>query len=226
MLLSHSHKFIFIKTLKTASTSIEVALSRFCDGPSDIITPIRPADEKVRQDMGLPGPKNYRFGKSIQRNIRHLLQGGMEFLNHTPAAMIMERIDKYTYNNYFTFAFERNPYDKYVSLYYYLTRDNPSAYGINDMIININEQLLSNWRLYAVKEDIAVDQVFQFDTIDDSLIQISQRLGLPTIELPKTQLKGDIRPKTAHYRELLSDQTKQQIDLYCAKEISMFGYRF
>ena len=57
MILSHKHKFIFIKTRKTAGTSIEIALSRFC-GKDDIITPISPEDEKIRKKIGVK-PQNY-----------------------------------------------------------------------------------------------------------------------------------------------------------------------
>ena len=39
MILSHKNKFIFIKSFKTASTSLEIALSKYC-GEKDIITPI------------------------------------------------------------------------------------------------------------------------------------------------------------------------------------------
>ena len=47
MILSHKYKYIFIKSFKTASTSLEIALSRFCD-KEDIITPIKNEDEIIR----------------------------------------------------------------------------------------------------------------------------------------------------------------------------------
>ena len=47
MILSHAHRFIFIKAHKVASTSIEIGLSQVC-GPDDIITPVTPIDEKLR----------------------------------------------------------------------------------------------------------------------------------------------------------------------------------
>ena len=53
MIISHEHKFIFLKTRKTAGTSIELALSGLC-GPDDIITPISPNDEPLRANGRRP----------------------------------------------------------------------------------------------------------------------------------------------------------------------------
>lgn len=58
MIISHKHKFIFIKTRKTAGSSIELALSRYC-GENDVITPIGEKSERLRSQEGC-GPQNWR----------------------------------------------------------------------------------------------------------------------------------------------------------------------
>ena len=58
LIISHKHQFVFIKTNKTAGTSIEIALSRFC-GPEDIITPVSTSDERKRLEWGGVAPQNY-----------------------------------------------------------------------------------------------------------------------------------------------------------------------
>ena len=39
MIISHRHKFIYLKARKVAGTSVEVALAKHC-GDADIVTPV------------------------------------------------------------------------------------------------------------------------------------------------------------------------------------------
>ena len=61
-IISHSKKFIFVKTNKTAGTSVEIALSKYCD-ENDIITQITMNDEKFREKLGYRGQQNHMNGK-------------------------------------------------------------------------------------------------------------------------------------------------------------------
>ena len=66
MILSHTRRFIFIKTRKVSGTSMEISLSKNCGG-DDIITPISYEDELVRLDEGGCLPQNY--GELIGRSV-------------------------------------------------------------------------------------------------------------------------------------------------------------
>ena len=64
VIVSHKHKLIFIKTQKTAGTSIEVALSSLC-GPDDIITPVQSWIEDDRAGLAGRGAQNYRLNHPL-----------------------------------------------------------------------------------------------------------------------------------------------------------------
>jgi len=66
MIVSHKYKYIFLKTNKTAGTSVEIALSSYC-GDEDIIAGIAKEDER----LVLPRAKS-SFRKD-QRSYRELL---------------------------------------------------------------------------------------------------------------------------------------------------------
>ncbi len=95
MIISHSRRFTFIKTAKTAGTSLEIALAKFC-GPEDIITPVSPEDEKVRKRSGYPGPQNYLTSPleyDILSLAKLLVKGKLKkkYYNHIPAAEVKKK---------------------------------------------------------------------------------------------------------------------------------------
>lgn len=65
MILSHKHKFIFLKTKKTGSTSVDIILSKIC-GTNDIITPL--------SELTWFG-KNRRFEKNNEEDVRKKVRG-------------------------------------------------------------------------------------------------------------------------------------------------------
>ncbi|MGD1714613.1 sulfotransferase family 2 domain-containing protein [Dapis sp. BLCC M172] len=113
MIISHRYKFIFLKTIKTAGTSIEISLSRFC-GDDDIITPISLEDEAIRKLLGKK-PQNY-LDYDVQGNEYK------KYFNHITAQKIKSLIEPSIWDSYYKFCFERNPFDRAISLYYFSCR--------------------------------------------------------------------------------------------------------
>ena len=136
MIVSHEHKFIFVKTRKTAGTSIEVALSAIA-GDDAIVTPVTPPepDHRPRNWQGRFNPLPELFDRYVKRepSLEHWtaratftnLKGRRHYYNHVPASVIRARLGRKIWDDYFTFCFERDPWEKVVSWYFYVSRDNP-----------------------------------------------------------------------------------------------------
>ena len=59
MIVSKKNNFIFLKTAKTAGSSIEFYLSQFC-GSKDTITSLRPNEEKLKNKITNIKKRNLR----------------------------------------------------------------------------------------------------------------------------------------------------------------------
>jgi hypothetical protein len=227
MIINHKYKFIFIKTRKTAGTSIEIALSEFC-GKGDVITPIgQIEDESKRRQMGFIGPQNYlvplRF-HPMKSWPRRLINGKRRrFYNHSGAAHVKKYIGRSIWDSYFKFCFERNPFDKVISQYYWDKHYRNIDQEINDYVMNVGEDFLSDWNIYAIEDKLAVDCVGSYENVIGDLAAIAEKLKLPkSIELPKA--KAAFRLNRSHYSEVLDAQSRARIERVCAKEIEAFNY--
>lgn len=230
MILSHKYKFIFLKTSKTAGTSIEIALSKFC-GKEDIITPITKNDEKARRRAGYHGARNYLSPLSDYRSkdfVKLLIKGRRKarFYNHIPAKKAKDFIGESIWNSYYKFCFERNPWDRLISYYYWHYKESPrptiSEFLKTDSPLNLKRRGLN---VYTINGKVAVDKVCLYENISEELEKVRIRLGIPEkLDLPRA--KSGYRKDRRHYREVLDQGQKEIIEKIFSEEIALFGYQF
>ncbi len=230
MIISHKHKFIFLKTNKTAGTSIEIALSKIC-GEHDIITPISPVDEEKRSSPEYRGPQNYKAPLSeysIKDWGKLVLKGTvkLKYYNHINAAEIKAGIGDEIWNSYYKFCFERNPWDRVISHYYwhYKTEPRPS---ISEYLESARPAKIKDrgFGVYTINGEVAVDKVYKFEQLADSLEDIRQRLNISEeLNLPTT--KAGSRKDKRSYKEILSDQERDKVAQIFSDEIKLFDYAY
>ncbi len=234
MIISHRHRFIFIKTAKTAGTSIEQFLSPLC-GPADVITPIWPAEDghTPRNYRGrfnpLPelwegllsqtGDNPIKPGKGLTQAVK-----GHRFTEHLGARHVRPRVGAAVWRDYFTFAVERNPWDKTVS-HYFWERKRGLVRDLDDYFAR--GKLPTNWVLYADRHNrIMVDRVLLFESLDSGLAEVCAHLSLPFPGTLTARAKGGARAERASYRDVLSPAQRQRVAAAFHREIAAFGYEW
>ena len=232
MIISHRYKFVFIKTNKTAGTSIEIALSQFC-GPNDVITPISREDEEIRKELGYRGPQNYLsppWDYNFKDVARLLIKGRRKhrFYNHISASEVRAHGGQQLWDVYFKFCVERNPWDRVISLYYHRYRHSSKPRPTICEFIKSNAPLILKRRgseLYKIDGHIAVDRICRFENLTEELEAIRTQLGISQkLNLPRA--KSQFRKDKKSYRDYFGEEEKAKIAELFSYEISLLGYEF
>ncbi len=238
MIVCHGYRFIFIKPRKTASTSLEIALSTVC-GAGDIVTPLAREEEALRRAEGGQGAVNYRPRQWAlrPRYWRVALRDGKAprlFKGHTPARDARAHLPQATWRRYTKVAVTRNPWDMAVSHYYWRLREldkrgddraRPTLKQHVHELYQHQPDRLTNWPLMADGEQLLMDRVLRYEDLTAEVARLREELGLPPgFGLPRQRAKGRHRKDPRSYRELLGAEEREMIGEVAAKEIEAFGH--
>lgn len=254
MIVSHKHKFIFIKTMKTAGTSIEAFLASYCEG-SDIVTFLGIDDEFVRRKMGVYPMNNIRPEFTIPdekdapietlqdlkefRKAHQYLWGSskgvrrISFGPHTPARKAMKKIGKACWNDYYTFCFDRDPWERTISHFYFSPKGKDIEFATDEQIRSyvsakqLQGKAACNSKYYTDKKGrLLVKDLFDLANLDEVMRGICTRFGFDFERfkaLPK--FKGASRKDRRPYEEFLTPQTIDLIGQVNKRAIGFLGYK-
>jgi len=226
VIISHKYKFIFIKTSKTAGTSIEIFLSQHC-GENDIVTPIYPDVEphRARNYKGLFNPINELIanrGRYVRGTVTDILTR-RKFYNHISALNIKSRISQEIWNNYYKFCVERNPWDKTLS-HYHMCRSRSGDRLTLDGYFS-KGYFCQNLPLYSDQHGhIIVDKVIKYEKLNEELSKVFELLGIPFNNTLGVFAKSEYRGKRDHPKEIFSNQQRIILEEVFKEEIKLHQY--
>jgi hypothetical protein len=229
MILSHDWRFIFVKTEKTGSTSVEMALARHC-GSLDIVTPIHARDEAVRVAEGVRArnfvPVESAFEPEADPDAQearlktqgYAVRHRAAFYNHMPAAAIREAAGARIFDGYFKFAIERDPRERLISYYYWLGRDRTQ--GFRDFVAGFSAT--SNWQRCTIGGRLALDRLIRYDRLEAGLREVLEPLGVPWDgKLPRA--KSGLRPKEATVEAMFDRETEALARERMAEDFELYA---
>jgi hypothetical protein len=230
MIVSHEHRFIFLKTKKTAGTSIELGLSALC-GERDVITPLTEIDEALRANGR--GAQNWRlhgwWGSPRPFLKRRLLKFTAEdygFFNHMTAEQARAALaDDKAWRSYFKFAFDRNPWDRQVSFYHHRYRREDVAPPFASFIKSDSHARINNYEIYSIGGEVAVDFVGRYERLEDDLKHALAQVGLK-LEEPLPRAKTTFRKSDKPYRDYYDADTRAIVGDWYRREIKLLDYTF
>ncbi len=229
MIISHKHKFIFVKTVKTAGTSIEVFLSQHC-GPDDVLTPIFPAiaGHEARNYEGPVHPISeiLRLPFGPASAWRHILSQRQRFYRHMPAWLVRVRVPSKVWRSYFKFCVDRNPWDKVLS-HYHMTAHRQSGQLSLDQYL-ARGKFPINYPRYtdSFGSRIIVDRVIRYENLIEELAEVFARLNIPFKGTLGIRAKGEYRTDQAPYQLVFTPEQRELVQRIFAREIELQGYRY
>jgi len=250
-IVSHRYRFVFLKSRKTAGSSIEIALGQLC-GPDDVLCPTRDGPEfgvVEQNNRKAPGERSlYDYGLLAQEAARQLVKTKKLPLkrirkqafrvlpqSHTTARQAIRALPAEQWDSYFTFCFERNPFDRLVSFYHWRTKNLEDKPAFKEFALaaisseklrqrRYNATQFSNRPFYEVNSRVVLNRVCRFEDIEQELRTIAEELDLPwNGGLP--QAKGTYR-KERSYREYYDNDLRRRCEQAFELELTRFNYHF
>ena len=193
MIICHKKKFVYLRTVKTGSSSIEIYLSQFCS-KKDVISPLFESEEKFKIKNNLPSHQNCILKKKsfgIKNFINLNFYNDVNIYDHLSIDKIFKTQFGKLIKNYFFFSFIRNPYDWIVSYFWWnlffhkknklIDINKFSQKKINYNFTKFLDEKCYNffeWQKNIITSKNVVIEIFKYEDFIDNLRKIKKELNL------------------------------------------------
>ena len=227
MIINHHHKFIFIRSEKTASTSLERYLHDNCKFTKDDVITFVPGGKRKKQNIA----------------------GGMSeedpsaYWNHMPGYVIRDLLSEEVWTTYYKWCVDRHPLEKTISSYYHKlslkwvknfddymtgTRYFPAARAIMG-----HPEQACNYPKYTEPNNpdiVIVDKVIKYENLNRELAVVFKQLNIPWKGklgyTDKNNYRKDKRPAVEIFEKNPFNKHLPKLREVFAQEIKLLGYEF
>jgi hypothetical protein len=222
VIISHRHRFVYIRTHKTASTSVEVFLAKLA-GDDAIVTPIatpKVPSHRARNYERLDNPLRAAAFDLLHRT-RPNAPTGPAYYHHISARGVRRRLGRRRWRSYFTFCFERNPWEKVISEYYWRQELDGISQPFREFVLSAT--LPSDFDLYSIdREHVGVDFVGRYERLEQDLRSVLDRLGIS--EPISLTHEKEHRPRSVAPAIRFDAAMHARVENVFAREIRAFDY--
>ncbi len=222
VMVSHQHEFIFLKTRKTAGTSVEMYLEPFCAPPGHVVTE---KTKVVISDYGVVGER-MKGGKSDGAPPHRLR-------NHTSAEVVKETLGRKIWRKYTRLTCVRNPFDRMVSAFYWHNGQDPTLQDLPfDQIrarfraFVLSEVMPDDTEIVHVNGRFVINDAVRFESMLADLHRLAANLGFDptTTQLPVTKETAGLRQGRGYWDYYDDDATVQSVRKQLSWVFDRFDY--
>ena len=218
MILSLSHRFIFVHIPKTAGTAMAEALERHSANPERTIW------------------------RSVMRRLPIREQAGRAyFRKHDPASRIVAKLGREEFDRFQSFSVVRDPYDHAVSHFEFMKQ-----FRIRHVARRISTMTFEEYLAYRVRAPfwddtffarlpdqsffltdaagkVIVGKIIRFECLSSEFPALVEKLGLGNTKLEhvnRTKTRSDRRPFQSYY----DATTEEMVRKLYARDFDLLGY--